>query len=504
MTRPVGRTEAKVNNTSAVSKAKVKVKTADAAALALGLERNTNEPLHVQLGRQLRHMILSGRVTPGARLPSTRALASELGVSRATSVLAYDQLVSEGYLEGRQGSGVFVAPSLGERALQAAATSPPATRSPTRRVAPKPVPARPFQITATDPTLFPFRHWARLLHRIWRNPRPELVAKIDPFGWPDLRAAIARHLGEWRGMDCCGGQIIITSGAADAVQLIARSAFAAGDSVYVEEPGFPTLVYGVRSAGLTACPVLVDADGFDPDRAFALRAARGAIVTPSRQFPLGVTLPLHRRLQLLEWATSVGAYLIEDDFDSEYRYEGSPLPALMSLDRRGRTIYMGSFSKVLWPTLRLGFIVAPERLIGVFRHQLTLRGQVASVVVQPVLAEFMSEGGYATHIRRTRRIYARRLAALRGQSERLRGLLKLSPTASGMHVVADLEAKLAQRMSDRDVANLADRAGVTLLPLADYYAGRPNRRALLLGFAAFSEQASEAAIQRLAGALGPR
>jgi GntR family transcriptional regulator / MocR family aminotransferase len=504
MNRPLGRAKAKDNKTSATSTAKVKVRTADAAALALGLERSSSEPLHVQLTRQLRHMILSGRVTPGARLPSTRALASELGVSRATSVLAYDQLVSEGYLEGRQGSGVFVAPSLGARSLQAAATSRPAPRSSAWRVTPKPLPARPFQINTTDPTLFPFRHWARLLNRIWRNPRLELVTKIDPFGWPDLRAAIARHLGEWRGMVCHGEQIIITSGAADAIQLIARSSFAPGDCVYLEEPGFPTLLQGVRHAGLVACPVLVDADGFDPDRAFARRAARGVIVTPSRQFPLGVTLPLRRRLQLLEWATSVGAFVIEDDFDSEYRYEGSPLPALMSLDRHGRTIYMGSFSKVLWPTLRLGFIVTPERLIGAFRRHVTQRGPITSVVAQPVLAEFMGEGAYATHIRRTRRIYARRLAALRGQSERLRDLLELSPTASGMHVIADLAPKLAQRMSDRDVAKLADQADVAVLPLADYYAGRPNRCALLLGFAAFSEQATEAAIERLAGALARR
>jgi len=209
-------------------------------------------------------------------------------------------------------------------------------------------------------------------------------------------------------------------------------------------------------------------------------------------------------LQLLEWATSVGAYVIEDDFDSEYRYEGSPLPALMSLDRHGRTIYMGSFSKVLWPTLRLGFIVTPERLIGAFRRHVTQRGPIASVVAQPVLAEFMGEGAYATRIRRTRRIYARRLAALRGQSERLRELLELSPTASGMHVIADLAPKLAQCMSDCDVAKLVDQADVTVLPLADYFAGRPNRCALLLGFAAFLEQATKAAMERIAGALARR
>ena len=202
--------------------------------------------------------------------------------------------------------------------------------------------------------------------------------------------------------------------------------------------------------------------------------------------------------------TSVGAYVIEDDLDSEYRYDGPPLKALMSLDRHGCTIYMGSFSKVLWPTLRLGFIVSPERLIGAFRRHVTQRGLIASVVAQPVLAEFIAEGAYATHIRRTRRIYARRLAALRGQSERLRGLLELSPTASGMHVIADLAPKLAQCMSDRDVAKLVDQADVTVLPLADYCAGRPNRCALLLGFAAFSEQATEAEIGRLAGALARR
>jgi GntR family transcriptional regulator/MocR family aminotransferase len=490
MTRPVG-------------KSRGHVRTADAAAAALSLDRGDSRPLHAQLDAQLRHMILSGRMPPGARLPSSRTLAEELGASRATIVLAYDQLVSEGYVEGRQGAGVFVSPSLPEQALQVA-SSPSAKRHPPRSAAaPQPQPVRPF-MAAADPSLFPYRHWARLLHRIWRNPRPELIGTMDPFGWPDLRAAIARHLGEWRGIACQAEQIIITSGAVDAIDLIARCAFAPGDTVCVEEPGYPTLRHALRRAGLAPVPVLVDAEGFDPDRARRHQAMRGAVVTPSRQFPLGVTMPLRRRLALLDWAAGAGGYIVEDDFDSEYRYEGSPLPALMSLDRHGRAIYIGSFSKVLSPTLRLGFVVAPERLLAAMREHLKLRGAMASLVPQPALAELIGEGGYATHLRRTRRIYARRLAALLAQRDRLDGLLELSPTSAGMHVVADLAPGLVRRMSDREAAGRAADGDVPTAPLADFYELRPQRRALLLGFAGFSAETCAAAVGRLAAALSRR
>jgi GntR family transcriptional regulator/MocR family aminotransferase len=476
-------------------------RTADAAVAALSLDRRGGAALHVQLSSQLRQMILSARMPPGARLPSSRSLAEELGVSRATVVLAYDQLVSEGYIEGRKGAGVFVSPSLPEQVLQVDVSSRPAKRHlPRSTEAPTNQPAQPFS-GAADPSLFPYRYWARLLHRIWRHPQTELVAAADAFGWPELRAAIARHLGEWRGIVCDREQIIITSGVVDATELIARSAFTAGNTIYVEEPGHPPLRRALRWSGLVPHAVLVDADGFDLDHARRHRPARGAIVTPSRQFPLGATLLLRRRLALLEWAASVDGYVVEDDFDSEYRYEGSPLPALMSLDRHGRAIYIGSFSKVLSPTLRLGFIVVPEHLVGSFRHQLKLRGAIASLFAQPVLAEFISEGAYATHIRRTRRIYARRLAFLLAQRDRLSGLLELSPASAGMHVVADLAPELARHMSDREAAKRAGEAGVTTPPLADFYALSPRRRGLLLGFAGFSEEACALAVGRLAGAL---
>jgi GntR family transcriptional regulator/MocR family aminotransferase len=343
-----------------------------------------------------------------------------------------------------------------------------------------------------------------LLHRIWRRPRAGFAAVPDAFGWPQLRAAIARHLGEWRGILSDGEQIIITSGVVDATDLIVHGAFAPRDVIYVEEPGHPTLRRALQRSGVVPHPALVDTDGFDIDRAIQSRGARGAIVTPSRQFPLGATLPLRRRLAMLEWASSVQGYVVEDDFDGEYRYQGLPLPALMSLDRHSRAIYIGSFSKVLSPALRLGFIVIPEHLIGSFRHYLKVRGTMASLFLQPVLAELLDEGAYATHIRRTRRIYAQRLRALLAWSHRLDGLLELCPVSAGMHVVADLAAPLAERMSDGEAAKRAEAAGIIVPPLADFYALRPRRRALLLGFAGFSEEASREALGRLAEALSPR
>ena len=316
-----------------------------------------------------------------------------------------------------------------------------------------------------------------------------------------MRVAIARHLGEWRGIICNGEQIIITSGVVDSIELISRSAFAAGDMIHVEEPGHPTPRRALQRSGLVPNPVLVDAEGFNLEGATQHRTARGVVVTPSRQFPLGATLPLRRRLAVLEWAASVEGYVVEDNFDGEYRYQGLPLPTLMSLDRHGRAIYVGSFSKVLSPTLRLGFIVAPEHLVGSFRHHLKLRGVTASLFPQPVLAEFIDEGAYAAHIRRTRRIYARRLDALLAHRDRLDGLLELWPASAGMHVVADLAPALARRMSDREAARRAEAVYVTAPPLADFCALCPQRRALLLGFAGFSEEANTAAAGRLADAL---
>ncbi len=479
-------------------------RTSSAATLALHLEFASGEPLHLQLGRQLRSLVLAGRMTPGSRLPSSRTLATDLGVSRATVVLAFEQLASEGYVEGRHGSGMFVASGLPE-SVSLGGGRIPNLAEPTRSARAAPEPSRPFQLGATDASLFPYRDWARRLYRTWREPDASLTSAVDMFGWPDLRAAIARHLGEWRGIAAEPAQIVITSGTADATELIVRAALAPGSAVFVEDPGYPLLRHTLEGLGLDVCPVRVDDDGFDIG--LALRkapAAKAAIVTPSRQFPLGGTMPVARRLELLDWARAARTFIIEDDFDSEYRYQGSPLPALTSLDRDGRTIYVGSFSKVLAPTLRLGFVVLPAILIEPARRHLARRGTLASLVAQPALAGFIADGTYATHIRRTRRVYARRMAALIEAGRQVDGLLALTPSTSGMHIVADLSPALVRRMTDREASARAREAGIVAVPLCDYYAGRPRRAGLLLGFAGFPEEMLRTGVGELARALEAR
>jgi GntR family transcriptional regulator/MocR family aminotransferase len=479
-------------------------KGAGAAIAALSVDRLGRQSLQHQIVRQIRQFILSGRLRQGARMPSTRGLAHELGVSRITVTLAYEQLSSEGYMEARRGSGMYVCSTLPDEVLKV--TRKDAGRNRLRSVAPRhepfePRPHRPFQVGAIDPELFPHATWSRLLARAWRNPVSTLTGDPDSFGWRPLRSAIARHLADWRGIDCDSAQIVVTSGTADSLDIIARCVFAAGDTVLVEDPGYAPMRFGLAKNGLEVSPVRVDDEGFDLDAAGPRVKAKGAILTPSRQFPLGATLTLTRRLKLLDWVARTGGYLIEDDFDSEYRYRGAPLPALMSLDRNERVIYLGSFSKILSPTLRIGFMVLPTPLLDKVRAYLRLRGVAASLTAQPALGEFMLSGDLAVHIRRTRRLYAQRQEALISAAGMLDGLLEVVPSTAGMHLVADLAPRLRKQMTDRVAARLAAKAGVVVRPLADYFAARPDRSALLLGFAGFSGGELTRSVRILADAL---
>jgi GntR family transcriptional regulator/MocR family aminotransferase len=457
--------------------------------------------------RQIRQFILSGRLRQGARMPSTRALAHEVGVSRITVTLAYDQLSSEGYMEARRGSGMYVCSTIPDEVLNVTRKDGSRRRPrslPARSEQFEPRPHRPFQVGALDPELFPHATWSRLLARAWRNPVSSLTGEPDSFGWRPLRNAIARHLAEWRGMDCDSEQIVVTSGSIDALDIIARCAFAAGDTVLVEEPGYAPMRFGLARNGIAVSPVRVDDEGFDLDAAGPRVKAKGAILTPSRQFPLGATLTLGRRLKLLDWVARTGGHLIEDDFDSEYRYRGAPLPALMSLDRNERVIYLGSFSKILSPALRIGFLVLPAPLLDKVRSYLRRRGVAASLVAQPALAEFMLSGDLAIHIRRTRRLYAQRQEALISAAGMLDGLLELVPSTAGMHLVADLAPRLRKQITDRIATRLAANAGVVVRPLADFFAGRPDRSALLLGFAGFDEDELTRSVHLLADTLRRR
>jgi len=461
-----------------------------AALLAVVLDRSGAEPLHVQLTTALRRMILNGQAHPGQRLPASRQLTADLSVSRSTVLTALDQLTAEGYLTGRRGSGTFVADSLPH-------LSPPVALETKGVRARGSVAVVPFHPSAPDMRAFPHAAWARHLEAVWREPEPGLVQVADPLGWPPLREAIAAHLRAWRGISSAAGQVVITSGAAESFALIAQL-LPVGSEVHIEDPSFATMRRQVECAGLICRAQAVDGDGFDPSRA---GRAAAAIVTPSRHFPLGMTMPVARRLALLEWAREFDALIVEDDYDSEFRYSGQPLPALTSLDREGRTIYAGSFSKLLSPALRLGYLVVPARLLDAVTSALEVTGSQASLIPQPALARFMESGEFAIHLRRMRRLYGRRRKALAELiGDRLEGWLIPDIEPSGMHLVCGLGPELAH-LSDREVAARANAVGVDVRAVPDYCAGAPTSHGVILGYAGFTEDELARAVELLASVL---
>ena len=475
---------------------------AEASLLSVSLDREVTTPLHAQLADQLRRLILNGRLPVGSKLPSSRKLSAELSVSRVTVVTAMDQLLSEGYIETRQGSGVFVTADLPDGAVlrpdygQGGGLGKPFEM-------PEALAIRPFQTALPDLSLFPHRQWSRTFDRIWRQPDATLLTNQDPFGWPALRVAIADHLAAWRGIACSPEQIVVTAGTRDAVDLIAHGAFRKDDTVLVENPGYKSLGLALVDGGLKVRPVPIGPQGFDIARGAALAPeAKGAVVTPSRQFPLGMTLPVARRLDLLSWARETDGLLIEDDYDSEFRYSGAPLPALMSLDEQGAVVYLGSFSKVLSPTFRLGFLVAPHRLLDAIRNRLLATGPRASFLVQPVLARFMAQGHFAVHLRRMRRVYGQRRDVLAAAlAEQLGDVLEIGDLSAGMHAVAWLRGGRKSTETDQEIAARASEAGLFLQPLSSYYAGRTRPQGLVLGYAAFDDARLMDGVRTLSGVL---
>ena len=498
--------------------------------LALALDRGSAVALQQQLYDQVREVILSGGLPPGARLPSSRTLARELGCSRNTVVTAFDQLISEGYLEGHAGSGTFVCRVLPEELLGAA----PAAAQETRAKAPVHAPRlaargraiaglrsrnvrthRAFAPGVPDTENFPFDVWGRLYARAWRRPEAALLELGSPAGHRPLREAIADYLNSYRGLRCRWQQVIITTGAQAAIGLATQILLEPGDPVWIEEPGYAGLRGPLLAAGARLVPVPLDAEGISvaEGRRFA-PGARAVVVTPSHHYPLGTALSLARRLELLEWAREAGAWVLEDDYDSEYRYAGRPLASLQGLaagrgdagrGEAGRVIYLGTFSKVLFPSIRIGYLVAPEPLIDAFTAGQAALGALPSALVQPVLASFIDEGHFATHVRRMRRLYAARQAALvAAAGEHLSDLLTVAPDDAGLHLMAWLKPALAERLGDREAAEIAAAADITVAPLADYFLGTPRRAGLLLGYAAVPEPVIGAQAARLGAALRAR
>ena len=474
--------------------------TSNAAILAISLDRTSRETLQAQLTRALRRLVNERRLRPGDRLPSSRALARELSVSRVTVTAVYDQLIAEGFVEGRRGSGAYITadlPDLPDRAPRDAARSGARALRPPERVP-------PFENAFPDLREFPHREWARLFDRLWRSPDPALLGAADPLGWGPLRVAIAHHLHDWRGITCAPEQVVVTSGLVEAVELIS-TVLAPGSRVLVEEPGYHVLRRVLRECGLVDEPVAVDEHGFDIGSAPHAASASAVAVTPSRQFPLGMTLPLARRIELLNWASTTGGYLLEDDFDGEYRYRGQPLPAMMSLDDQGRVIYVGSFSKVMFPGLRLGFIVLPGPLVEPVSRRLRWTGPRASLVAQPVLARFIEEGSFATHLRRMRRLHAERQRVLVASvRESAKGLLEIEPSAGGMHLVAWFAPEFRAACTDADIAAASASEGLRVRALSSFYAGPAARQGLVLGYAGFDADEIRDGAQRLAAMISRR
>jgi GntR family transcriptional regulator / MocR family aminotransferase len=458
---------------------------------------------------RLRLGILAGTLPCGARLPPTRALAEELGVARQTVVLAYERLASEGYVRARTGSGTYVAPDLPDAAPASAAPPPTAASSLSargQRLADVPATASSREsglgtllaggIPAPD--LFPTQAWARCSTRILKNLSSELTGYPPPQGYTELRVQIAAHLAATRGLLADPANIVVTAGTQQALRIAAELLLDPGDTAWVENPGYIAGRGALLAAGGVAIPVPSDAEGLDVATGIQLApTARLVLVAPSHATPLGGALPLARRLALLDWAGRASAWVLEDDCDSEFRWTGHPLPPLATLDRAGRVIYCGTFSKTLAPALRLGFAVVPAPLVAAFVRVGTLMDRGIDTFKQAVLAEFMRQGLLAPHIRRMRTEYARRRAAL--LTAMARHAPSLAPIAApgGLHMVT----RLQERVDEAATVAACRSRGLAVSPLGAYYAGTPRTAGLVMGFASTPEALAADTARRLESAV---
>lgn len=465
-----------------------------------------------RLGEQLRAALHGGRIAAGARLPGTRSLALQLGVSRNTVLRAYEQLVSEGLLQGRAGAGYEVAGQLpltlvGEPTAPQPATARWAQLRDEPRASASRDPA-PFRHGIPPMDAFPAALWARLQARFWRRwARGDAAAGLgygDPAGLPPLREAIAAYLRQSRGLACSAEQVLVTAGSQQAIALLALALTQPGDRVAMESPGYPAAAEALQLGGARVCPVPVDDQGLRPAALEALGTLRLAYLTPNHQYPTGVVTSLPRRLALLDWARRHEAWLIEDDYDGEYRLDRAPLPPLAALDpETRRTLYIGSFSKLLFPGLRLGYLVAPLSWLPRLAHLRSLLDRQPSVAEQATLAAFMAEGHFQRHVRRMRRLARERRDAFaagwaREVQPRLPPALKgLSP--GPLEVGLQAHAALPSLAWERVLVQAAAAAGVHVSGLSQLglQPGQSQRAGVLLGFAAWPPDQLQAALRRL-------
>jgi GntR family transcriptional regulator/MocR family aminotransferase len=478
----------------------------------VALDASSQTPMYRQLYEWFRRAILDGQLRPGQRVPSTRSLAAELKVSRILVSNAYEQLHGEGYFETFAGSGTCVARSIpGDAFKPAAGKSPDVARAGAASDVPRRISRRAagmraapqiwsdhlgaFRVSLPALEHFPTGVWSKLVNRHARNPSRQLMAYGAPMGYWPLREAIAEYLGAFRAVRCEPSQILVTTGSQQGLQLAAQVLLEAKDRVWMEEPGYPGARHALALAGAQLIPVPVDQEGLNVAEGIRrARHARAVYITPSHQYPLGVIMSATRRMLLLNWAARSGAWIIEDDYDSEYRFGGRPIPALQGLDTGARVIYVGTFSKVMFPALRLGYVVVPQDLVETFSAVRDANDQFSSTLYQAVMAEFIREEHFARHIRRMRVLYSqRRTALVEAIQKQMADKLEVVGAEAGMH----LAALLPRGVSDLAVSRQAAELGISAMPLSTCYERPPTRRGLILGYGGTDARQIQDGIRRL-------
>ena len=487
--------------------------------LPIVIDQDSSVSIGQQLYDSLRHLVIAGKVQAGEKLPSSRGLAEQLGVSRPTVSDCYDQLISEGYLEARHGSGTYVATVKPEIALGKIKSkkSEDISRYPISSFAARFAQRAPSTAAALLHEIaflpwlpavdqFPHATWSKLLAKHTRSVEATAAASqtfrtsFEPRGIQALREAIAKMVLRFRDIQCSPEQVVLTMGLNHALDLVSRLHLGTGATAAVEDPGYPFAAEIIRATGASVLSLGVDEDGLDI-QSLGVNSRRQPLlvyVTPAHQFPTGVVMSLKRRLELLEYAAQSKAILFEDDFDSEFRYKGRPIPALKSLDRQGRVIYAGTFNQTVLPSLGLGYLIVPEELVLVYRRARALLAEPFPLALQLTLTQFIEDGDFDRHVKKLRILYGQRRQCLIENLQKYFGeRVELSGDQSGVYIVARFQTK----KSDEQVSSEAAELGVGLLPVSTFSSERIGSGAFVMGFANLEEELIEEGVRRLATVL---
>lgn len=472
----------------------------------LAVDRSADEPMHRQIYSALRRYILGGQIAPHTMLPSTRSLAEDLEVGRNTVIAAYDQLLAEGFIESRGGSGTWVAAIQRSREptpLRTRAGSAERLSKRGRTIVDGPQPPRNAGVINFHPGVpetasFPYSVWTSLLMRNAKSRDESVVGYVSFAGHPGLRQTIASWISVSRGISCTPDQIVIVTGAQAALDLVSRVLMDEGDTVWMEEPGYLGAKSAFLAAGGRLAPLKVDRESgwnlADP----ALPSPRLIYVTPSCQWPFGVTMRIDERLHLLDIANRHGAWIIEDDYDGEYRFRGRPVPALRGLDQADRVVYVGTFGKTLLPALRLGYLIVPRELAESFNKAVSITGQFAPLLLQATVNDFIQRGYFATHLKRMRRLYVRRQANfIRLCREHLADWVEVTENDTGMQLLA----RFVRPYEDAEVVAAAVKEGLDIQGISINYHSTLPRHGLLLGYTSMDERQILRAILSLRAAF---